>query len=336
MSSSARVFFVGTIVVLILCCLARTAFGDELWQTDFEAAKAKANAEHKLLLVDFSGSDWCPWCKKMKSDVFDTQRFKIESRQQYILVNLDYPNENNLPPEVKRQNNELRKQYKVNVYPTICLMSPKGEMVARTGYLSGGPEDFLKNMSDFAHTHRAIVALRKKLDHAEGIERAKVLDQIVMDYEQNGIENDDTAKYSAEIVSLDPDNANGLKLKYQFRILMAGTKMFGRAEYCRSPGRLRKGRGGVRGLKGKGKQTAWFAEAQCDFDAQQFVRALACLKRARDVAPSGPKVADIDKAMIRYKPLAEEKQAIVKLTADADAAQGLDRAGRWIDWSKRR
>lgn len=324
--ASARRFFFGSMIVVLICCIARSAIGDEVWQTNFEAAKAKAKAEHKLLLVDFSGSDWCPWCKKMKSDVFDKERFKVESRKNYILVNLDYPNGDILPAEVKRQNNELRKQYKVNVYPTICLMNPKGEIVARTGYLSGGPDEFMKNMSDFARTHREIVGLKKKLDHVEGLDRAKVLDHIVMDDEQNGVENDETAKYSAEIVSLDPNNSIGLKLKYQFRILMADAHHSSDERNLDEAQADFEKAAALPGLKGKGRQTAWFAEAQCDFDAQQFVRALACLKKARQADSNGPKVADIDKAMARYKPLADEKQAIVKLTADADGAQGLNRA----------
>ncbi|MCK5682332.1 thioredoxin family protein, partial [bacterium] len=36
-----------------------------LWQTDFAAAKAQAQKENKLLLIDFTGSDWCGWCKKL-------------------------------------------------------------------------------------------------------------------------------------------------------------------------------------------------------------------------------------------------------------------------------
>jgi thioredoxin-related protein len=79
-------------VVCILCSAGVSRGDDELWQTNFEAAKAKAKAEHKMVLVEFSDSDWCPWCKKMKADVFDKQFFKAEARKGFVLVNLDFPN----------------------------------------------------------------------------------------------------------------------------------------------------------------------------------------------------------------------------------------------------
>ena len=63
--------------------------------------------------------------------------------------------------------------------------------------------------------------MKKKLDHVQGLERAKLLDEIVMDYDQLCAENDDVAKYSAQIIALDPENKAGLKLKYTFRGLMA-------------------------------------------------------------------------------------------------------------------
>ena len=59
--------------------------------SDFEAAKAKAKAENKLLLVDFTGSDWCVWCKKLKAEVFDQDTFQTAAPEQFVLVELDFP-----------------------------------------------------------------------------------------------------------------------------------------------------------------------------------------------------------------------------------------------------
>jgi thioredoxin-related protein len=319
-------FAVRVLIFAIVICAAHFCFADEVWQTNFEAAKTKAKAEHKLLLVDFSGSDWCPWCKKMKTDVFDQENFKVEARKNYILVNLDYPNQKELPAEIARQNRELRKQYKVDVFPTICLMDPKGQLVSRSGYQSGGPADFLKNMNGFAKTNREIAALRKKLDRVGNLGRAKLLDQIVMDYEQNGVEDDQTAKYSAEIISLDPENKTGLKLKYEFRTLLAdGKRLAGEKQVAEAQADFEKA-AALPGIKGKGKQSAWFAEAECFFGATQFRRGVAELKKARAAAPDGPKVSDIDAALKQYSPMADAQQQVATLTSEADSSHGPQRA----------
>ena len=96
-----------------------------LWQTDFEAAKAKAKAEKKLLLVDFTGSDWCGWCIKLKQEVFDKETFKTEAPKQFVCVELDFPHNKELSKELKEQNAKLSDQYKVPGFPTVIVMDPK-------------------------------------------------------------------------------------------------------------------------------------------------------------------------------------------------------------------
>jgi len=326
MSNLNRIPILAAAVACILFSAGVSRGDDELWQTNFEAAKVKAKAEHKMLLVEFSGSDWCPWCKKLKTEVFDTEAFKTEVRKGFVLVNLDYPNQAPQPAELKRQNNELRKQYKVDTYPTIFVMDAKGQPVARAGYHAGGPQDYLNELSGDIKTHKEIVALKKKLDHVAGLDRAKLLDQIVMDYDALGAENDDVAKYSAEIVTLDPDNKTGLKLKYMFRTLMAEANALAAERNIDAARAAYEKAADLPGIKGKRKQTAWFAEGECCFNAQQFGRALACMSKAREAAPDGPKAGDIDEAVKRYAPLAEAQKAVNRLTAEADAAKGLERA----------
>ncbi len=316
----------GPAVVTFLLCYAHLSLGDEVvWETNFTAAQARAKAEHKSLLVEFSGSDWCPWCKKMQSDVFEKQAFVDGIGKRYVLVNLDFPSQKKLAAEIAQQNAMLRKKYRVSYYPTICLMDPKGQVFARTGF-HGTPEELTKDMTSFAKTHMEILELQAKLATLNGLERAKVLDRIVTDYQENGVENDDVDKYSAEIVALDPDNKTGLKLKYQFRVLMAearklseqGKVAAAKADYEKAAA--------LPGLKGNEKQSAWLSEARCCINAQQFRRAVDCLNKAREAAPQGPDVADIDTALKKCKPLAETQQTVVDLMAQADAAQGVDRA----------
>ena len=187
-------------------------------------------------------------------------------------------------------------------------------------------------MSGYAKTHREIVSLEKKLDHVGNLERAKLLDQIVMDYDQNGVQNEQTHKYSEEIISLDPENQTGLKLKYEFRTLLAdGKRLAGEKQIAEAQADFEKA-AALPGIKGKGKQTAWFAEAECFFDARQFRRGVAELKKAR-AAADGPKVSDIDTALKRFTPIADAQQQVATLATQSESLQGLERARASTAWS---
>ena len=119
------------ILLLVLAAPALSAPQEGLWQTDFEAAKSKAKAEKKLLLVDFTGSDWCGWCIKLKGEVFDKESFKTAAPKQFVLVELDFPQQKKLSDELKKQNAELQKRYKVLGFPTILVLDAEGQVVAR-------------------------------------------------------------------------------------------------------------------------------------------------------------------------------------------------------------
>ena len=119
MSRIDRFVPAAAISVAAFFCLLGTVFAAEgnLWQTDFEAAKAKAKAENKFLLLDFTGSDWCTWCTRLKDEVFDKETFRTEAPKQFVLVELDFPHQKKLTPELTKQNEGLAKQYKIQGYP---------------------------------------------------------------------------------------------------------------------------------------------------------------------------------------------------------------------------
>ncbi|MBK1826871.1 thioredoxin family protein [Haloferula rosea] len=150
--------------------------GGDGWTSDFAAAKKQAADEKKSLLVDFTGSDWCGWCIKLNEEVFQHDPFKEGVKDKFVLVELDYPRDKSkLSDETKAQNEELRKEYAVQGYPTILLMDEKGRPFARTGYQAGGPENYVKHLDELlaARTKRdeAFAAAEK----AEGTEKAKAL-----------------------------------------------------------------------------------------------------------------------------------------------------------------
>ncbi|HEY5408143.1 MAG TPA: thioredoxin family protein [Ginsengibacter sp.] len=64
------------------------------WMTNLDKAKQVAKNEHKLILLNFSGSDWCIPCMKLRADIFGSNNFMKYAKDNLILVNADFPREN--------------------------------------------------------------------------------------------------------------------------------------------------------------------------------------------------------------------------------------------------
>ena len=68
----------------------------EGWLTNLDKAKAVAKKERKMILVEFTGSDWCPPCKALKKTIFNSDTFKKYAKSSLVLVELDFPRGKNL------------------------------------------------------------------------------------------------------------------------------------------------------------------------------------------------------------------------------------------------
>jgi hypothetical protein len=101
------------------------------WTENFAEAQAKASAQKKHMLLDFTGSDWCGWCIKIDKEVFATPDFKEFGEKSLVLVEVDFPKAKAQTPEVKTQNEGLERKFKVNGYPTLVLLDSAGKEVKR-------------------------------------------------------------------------------------------------------------------------------------------------------------------------------------------------------------
>ena len=131
---------------LLLCLLLATAplHASDLWSTDYAASTAQAAAEKKPVLLEFTGSDWCPPCMKQNKDVFEQPAFADFAKDKLVLVKLDFPRRKDQAPETKERNQQLAAQYEVESFPTIILLSSEGKELARqVGYGGGGVTGFV-------------------------------------------------------------------------------------------------------------------------------------------------------------------------------------------------
>ena len=107
---------------------------------DYKKALAKSKATGKPILADFTGSDWCGWCIKLKKEVFSTPKFSEWAKKNVILLELDYPRRKPQSNLIKSQNASLAEKYGISGYPTILFLDSKGKVIGRYGYDSGGPD----------------------------------------------------------------------------------------------------------------------------------------------------------------------------------------------------
>ncbi|MEZ6037990.1 MAG: thioredoxin family protein [Planctomycetota bacterium] len=126
-------------LALLSTAVAQEHDGHAAWMTDFEAAKAAAKKDNKVILADFTGSDWCGWCIKLHKEVFDTPEFQKWADEKVVLLELDFPRNKQLPEDLVAQNKGLQRKFGIRGFPTIVFMDAEGNEVGRSGYLKGGP-----------------------------------------------------------------------------------------------------------------------------------------------------------------------------------------------------
>ncbi|MCK4563752.1 MAG: thioredoxin family protein [Verrucomicrobia bacterium] len=138
------------LIVLAAVAIGAGAYASEGWETDFAKGSAKAKAEGKYMLIDFSGSDWCSWCVKLDKEVFSQAAFKEYAKENLVLVLADFPlDKSKQSAELQKKNNELKEKFGIRRYPTVYILSPEGKAVSKTGYQAGGPEayvDYIKKV----------------------------------------------------------------------------------------------------------------------------------------------------------------------------------------------
>ncbi|MEO6182790.1 MAG: thioredoxin family protein [Verrucomicrobiota bacterium] len=127
---------------LLTCFAVFQLNAAEAWLTDLPKAQAEAKAEKKLVLLDFTGSDWCGWCIKLHKEVFSTPEFAEYAKKNLVLVEVDFPNKKKQTTELKKANDVLQQKYGVRGYPTIIVLNGEGKKVGQLGYMKGGPKAF--------------------------------------------------------------------------------------------------------------------------------------------------------------------------------------------------
>jgi protein disulfide-isomerase len=121
--------------------------GQAEWGTDYAKALAAAEKSGRPVLVNFTGSDWCGFCVRLKDELLVKPAFTRWAADKLVLLELDFPRNKEQPAAEKEQNAELKKKFAVRGYPTLILISAKGEEIERfVGYAPGSSQAHLEKL----------------------------------------------------------------------------------------------------------------------------------------------------------------------------------------------
>jgi thioredoxin-related protein len=125
--------------------------------TYLQKAEAAAASQHKYILLNFSGSDWCIPCIKMKKTIFETDTFRHYVAGNLVWMNADFPrSKKDLGKATIRQNEQLAEQYnKSGAFPFTLLLNEKGDIVKTwDGFPNIPPEEFIKQVDIALNDHQ--------------------------------------------------------------------------------------------------------------------------------------------------------------------------------------
>lgn len=106
--------------------------GQLIWSGNFDEAKKDAQQSHKLILINFSGSDWCGPCIRLRKEILESDEFETYAKDHLVLVRADFPRQkkNQLPKDQVKRNEALADVYNPDgKFPYTLLVDENGKVL---------------------------------------------------------------------------------------------------------------------------------------------------------------------------------------------------------------
>jgi protein disulfide-isomerase len=123
------------------------------WMTSLDEATRVAKESNKSLLIACVGAQWCPWSKRMISDVLSRPEFIDALKSDFVLVWCDFPISASEPAS---SCSALKEKYKIQLLPTLILTTSSGEEISSYGYLAMEPKEFAQHIEDSLHSYQEL------------------------------------------------------------------------------------------------------------------------------------------------------------------------------------
>ncbi len=134
-------------------CAIQSVYAFE-WSEDLATSAQEARQNQKMILLNFSGSDWCGWCKRLDAEVFSLPAYQEFASSNLVSVLVDFPRGKKQPTALKEKNQQLATHFQVQGFPTLLLFSAEGELIGELGYQPGGPDVFIQSIQQAVARHK--------------------------------------------------------------------------------------------------------------------------------------------------------------------------------------
>jgi thioredoxin-related protein len=143
---------------LLVCLLAACLLSTVTWHGDFKNAEDLATKENKLILVNFSGSDWCIPCIRLRKEILESSVFEDYAKDHLVLVRADFPRQKKNQPDAAqvKRNEALADKYNPDgAFPLTLLIDKDGKVLKKwDGFPNESADKFVDDLSQFANAHR--------------------------------------------------------------------------------------------------------------------------------------------------------------------------------------
>ena len=150
-------FLLVTIIVHVACSGESSGESSSesglTWNDNFEVATAQAKAQNKYMFLNFSGSDWCIWCKRLDEQVLSKPAFQEYAKENLIMMVADFPRDFELPKKLEEQNQSLALKYDIEGFPTVIILDPDNNVAGVTGFRYGGAESYVEHIQSIIANH---------------------------------------------------------------------------------------------------------------------------------------------------------------------------------------
>lgn len=135
----------------------------EGWLVKMDEAYELSKKTGKPILANFTGSDWCGWCKRLVGSVFSKDAFKKWAEQHVVLLELDFPRRKTVPTDIQQQNAALQKAFQVRGFPTVWVFNMDKDPDSGQFMIEGiGKTGYKKTVKEFTSDVDKMIAKAKK------------------------------------------------------------------------------------------------------------------------------------------------------------------------------
>lgn len=136
------------IITVLLLFVVFQSYGQDDF-LEYEEVFQKAQEESKLVLLVFSGSDWCKPCIQLKKEILETEHFQQKSKE-FVYLYVDFPYKKNKQTKaVVKRNERLAEQYnRRGKFPLVVLIDNEGQELGVVSYISNmTTSDFIQKLA---------------------------------------------------------------------------------------------------------------------------------------------------------------------------------------------